>query len=113
MMDAAEARALSGGGRARSVDFELVDGLEAIPVSSKLAARFKASGGMLVLNVRPASAAERSGFQSGDIIESINGQSLPEPDKAFEFLRPADSNLIFGIVRDGARRELNVAASNK
>jgi S1-C subfamily serine protease len=50
-----------------------LEGVESVVLKPALAARFGASGGMLVVSVQPATDAFKAGLRPGDIIESIDG----------------------------------------
>jgi serine protease Do len=77
-------------------------GLSVTPLSDQLAAYFGTKDGVLVSSVEPDSAAAKAGVRAGDVITSINGQSVTDPRDVIEELREADpgSSVEFGIVRD-------------
>ncbi|MGH9930747.1 MAG: PDZ domain-containing protein [Pyrinomonadaceae bacterium] len=52
----------------------LGEGIEAIALKPRVASRFGSSGGLLVVSIRPATAAFKAGLRPGDVIESIDGQ---------------------------------------
>ncbi|HKB64944.1 MAG TPA: PDZ domain-containing protein [Pyrinomonadaceae bacterium] len=54
----------------------LGEGIEAIALKPQVATRLGASGGLLVLSVRPATDAFKAGLRPGDVIESIDGQPV-------------------------------------
>lgn len=90
--------------------WRLIDGVEAIGISSKLASRFHAEGGMLVVSVLPGSEAEAIGLQAGDVIETLDGKPLPLRDKAFDFKFEFTNNLDLnlGVVRAGQKITLKL-----
>ena len=54
----------------------LGEGIEAVALRSRPAARLGSTGGLLVLSVRPATDAFKAGLRPGDVIESIDGQPV-------------------------------------
>ncbi|HZE64253.1 MAG TPA: PDZ domain-containing protein [Pyrinomonadaceae bacterium] len=54
----------------------LVPGIEAIAIKPKVAARLGATGGLLIVYVQPNSVASAAGLRPGDVIESVNGNSI-------------------------------------
>lgn len=51
-------------------------GVETIAIKPAVAARFGATGGLLVVYAQPNSAAFAAGLRPGDVIESINGEAI-------------------------------------
>jgi len=68
--------------------------------------------GLLVISVRPGSAAARSRIQTGDIIESINGQIFSETNWTFNFSNDFDTDLSLGIFRSGEKLSFNLSRQN-
>jgi S1-C subfamily serine protease len=68
--------------------------------------------GLLVMSVRPGSAAARSRIQTGDIIESINGQIFSEANWNFNFSSDFDTDLSLGILRSGEKLSFNLSRQN-
>jgi S1-C subfamily serine protease len=68
--------------------------------------------GLLVMSVRPGSAAARSRIQSGDIIESINGQKFSEANWNFNFPADFDTDLSLDIFRSGEKLSFNLSRQN-
>lgn len=65
----------------------IAQGIETIALKPRVASRFGARGGLLVVYVQQGSAASKAGLRSGDVLESINGQelsSLSEPNTVFQ-----------------------------
>ena len=54
----------------------LGEGIEAIALKPKVATHLGATGGLLVLSVRPATDAFKAGLRPGDVIESIDGKPV-------------------------------------
>jgi len=54
----------------------LGEGIEAIALKPKVATHLGATGGLLVLSVRPATDAFKAGLRPGDVIESIDGKPI-------------------------------------
>ncbi|MBA3711248.1 MAG: PDZ domain-containing protein [Pyrinomonadaceae bacterium] len=90
---------------------QLVDGLQAVAISSRMAARFKAAKGLLVIGVRKGSAASASGLRSGDVIETINGQPFSDFVIQLNQNHAIDkhADLDLGLVREGRKISLNLS----
>jgi S1-C subfamily serine protease len=88
-------------------------GLEAVRISP---AGAKAPGahqnGLLVMSVRPGSAAAESKIQAGDIIESINGQVFSDANWNFNLPAGFDTELSLGILRAGEKFSFNLSRTN-
>jgi len=54
----------------------LGEGVETVALKPRVANRFGANGGLLVISVQPETEAFKAGLRPGDLIESINGQQL-------------------------------------
>lgn len=91
----------------------LAFGLEAVRISP---AGTKISGarqnGLLVMSVRPGSAAAGTKIQAGDIIESINGQIFSDANWNFNLPADFDTELSLGILRDGEKLSFNLSRNN-
>ncbi|MDQ3651911.1 MAG: PDZ domain-containing protein [Acidobacteriota bacterium] len=90
---------------------QLVDGLQAVAISSRMAARFNAARGLLIIGVRQGSAASASGLRSGDVIETINGQPFSDFVIRLNQNLPIDehADLALGLVREGRKISLNLS----
>jgi S1-C subfamily serine protease len=91
-------------------------GLEAVRISPAMkllgAQSPQKESGLLVMSVRPGSAAARSRIQTGDIIESINGQLFSESNWNFNFSNDFDIDLSLGILRSGEKLSFNLSRQN-
>jgi S1-C subfamily serine protease len=63
----------------------LGEGIEAIALAPQVATHLGATGGLLVLSVRPATDAFKAGLRPGDVIESIDGQPVHSGARAGMF----------------------------
>src|SRR5205085_7965463 len=86
-------------------------GVEAIRTWPQAEQSPDARAGLLVLAVRPQSAAARAGVQTGDIIETINERQITY--KWHDGPRQQETTLTFGIVRDGQRLILKLSNAPK
>jgi serine protease Do len=83
------------------------------PITPQLQRRLElpsGSGGAIVTEVVPGSAAQRSGFAQGDVILEINGRSVRTPDdvsRAFEAVQVGSSALVT-VWRQGQELGLRV-----
>jgi S1-C subfamily serine protease len=93
-------------------------GLEAVrisPATTKLLGAQQPQqqqSGLLVMSVRPGSAAARSRIQTGDIIESINGQIFSESNWNLNFTNDFETDLSLGILRSGEKLSFNLSRQN-
>jgi serine protease Do len=102
--------------RGFSFDFDLPGllsgrrlGVTVDPLTDQLAQYFGAKDGVLVTSVADGSAASRAGLKAGDVIASIDGQSVRSPEDLVGALRDAkDEEVKIGIVRD--KKETSVTA---
>lgn len=64
--------------------------------------------GVLVLDVAPESTAEAKGLQEGDVVASVNGEKVSDPDQVAKLVEEAEQagrkSTLFQIQRDGANR---------
>jgi serine protease Do len=78
-------------------------------LTDQLAQYFGAKEGVLVTAVTDGSAASRAGLKAGDVITSINGQSVRSRNDLVRGLRNAsDDEVTIGIVRD--KKESSIKA---
>ena len=76
-------------------------GVQLNPLSPQLAEYFGTpEGGALVASVTKDSAAEKAGLKAGDVITSINGDTVRSTDDLINELRDASGEVTIGIVRD-------------
>lgn len=96
---------------------QLIEGMDAIGISTKLAARFHAQGGLLVVSIAPGSPAEATGLKVGDVIETLGGVAVPPPDQSFDFQFrwswKEKPNSSLGVVRGGQKLVLKYNENSK
>ncbi|MBV9116979.1 MAG: Do family serine endopeptidase [Acetobacteraceae bacterium] len=85
-------------------------GVEAQPVSEAMskALGLKTEGGALVAAVQPNTPAAEAGVQPGDVIRTVNGQSIKDPSAlamTVAGIKPGD-DVKLGIVRDGRQESI-------
>ena len=71
------------------------------------------SGGLYVGRVRPGSAGDRAGLQTGDTITALNGQPPTDPaafERRLQTLSKLTDWLTVTVNRNGSRVDLNIAA---
>jgi len=83
------------------------------PVTSEIAdsLNLKRPAGALVANVQSGSPAARAGFKPGDVLISVDGQDVDDPN-AFDYrfaTKPLGGTAKIGVVRDGQTTTLQVA----
>ncbi len=88
-------------------------GIETIALKPRVASRFGASGGLLVVYVQQATAAAKAGLRSGDVIEAINGQQLSSADKPVRLLNSPGAKYNFNVVRNKEKLIITVVTSPK
>ena len=85
-------------------------GLQPVPVPEHLMKQWNLSQGraLMVVSVEPAGPAERSGLLLGDILVSINDQSLTDTDEVLTHLDgdSAGKDLSLALLRGGQRTEV-------
>ncbi|MBA2703022.1 MAG: PDZ domain-containing protein [Blastocatellia bacterium] len=54
----------------------VIPGIETIAIKPRVAARLGATGGLLIVYAQPNSVAFAAGLRPGDVIESVNGESI-------------------------------------
>jgi S1-C subfamily serine protease len=87
-------------------------GMQTVQVQESLRARLnlKASDGLLLVHVEPASPAEKSGLLLGDLLLTLGGEPVTDTDSVQETLRAAKigEQLEAGILRGGALNTIKV-----
>jgi S1-C subfamily serine protease len=63
---------------------------------------------VLVVSVAPESPAEASGLRTGDVIETINGQTFSRLDVRKKLSDAGATPLPVGVVREGQRLSLTL-----
>ncbi len=91
----------------------IAQGIETIALKPKVAARFGATGGLLVVYVQPATAASKAGLRPGDLIEAINGQQLVSSSASMALFNGPGTSSTFNVVRNKQKVVLTVQNSNK
>jgi serine protease Do len=88
----------------------MAQGIETIAIKSKVALRFGANGGLLVVYVQPSTPAFKAGLLPGDVIEAIDGQKLlPGSQGTLTLFSKPSANSVFEIVRNKQKMTLKVA----
>lgn len=86
-------------------------GAQPIRLSAELANQLGQDGGLQVVTVEPGGPADRAGLLQGDTVVTVDGDPLfGRLDALFATLRAleVDSTHQFGVVRDGALRDVPV-----
>ncbi|MGH9969915.1 MAG: PDZ domain-containing protein [Pyrinomonadaceae bacterium] len=89
----------------------IAEGIETIALKPRVAARFGASGGLLVVYVQPSTAAFKAGLRSGDLIEAINGQQISLAQQSVSLLNAPGASYAFKIVRNKEKLVVKVVMS--
>jgi serine protease Do len=85
----------------------LTVGIQALALTARGAARFKAQGGgILVVSVEPESPAEACGLHPGDVVETANGKAFTRA--AFQqLLRDSlEGPINLGVIRSGEKKSV-------
>ncbi|MDQ2975632.1 MAG: PDZ domain-containing protein [Acidobacteriota bacterium] len=90
----------------------MAQGIETIAIMPKVAMRFGANGGLLVVSVSPTTAAFKAGLRPGDVIEAIDGQRLSGLPPLTLFNRSGASSTL-SIVRNKRKLQLLIPASEQ
>jgi S1-C subfamily serine protease len=91
----------------------LAFGLEAVrisPTGTKISGAHQ--NGLIVMSVRPGSAAAASKIQPGDIIESIGGLIFSDANWNFNLPADFDTEISLGIRRDGEKLSFSLSRNN-
>ncbi|MEK6279632.1 MAG: PDZ domain-containing protein [Acidobacteriota bacterium] len=88
----------------------MAQGIEAIQIKPKVAMRFGATGGLLVVYVQPATEAFKAGLRPGDVIEAIDGQQLLSGSRSALLKNPGTSST-FNVVRNKQKLTVTISTS--
>ena len=83
-------------------------GIECEPIDSQLAQYFGVRQGVLVRSVVKDSAGEKAGFKAGDVLTSVGGKSLNNPEDLRRILRQPGKPVPVLLVRDHKQLTLTV-----
>ncbi len=83
-------------------------GIECEPVDAQLAQYFGVKQGVLVRSVAKDSAGEKAGFRAGDVLTSVGGRSLSNPEDLRRVLRQPGKPVPVLLVRDHKQLNLTV-----
>jgi serine protease Do len=86
-------------------------GVECEPVDSQLAQYFGVKQGVLVRSVAKDSVAERAGLKAGDVLTSVGGRSLTNPEDLRRILRQPGRPVPVSLVREHKQLTLTVTPS--
>jgi S1-C subfamily serine protease len=86
-------------------------GIETIPLRPAAAARFGASGGLLVVYVQPETAVFESGLRPGDVIEGINGQRISANLPSAKLQELTNASYTLSVVRNRQKLVFSVVPS--
>lgn len=84
-------------------------GIETIAIKPKVAARFGATGGLLVVYVQPTSEASKAGIKIGDVIEAVDGQVLTSGIVRGPLLKNPGTSSTLTIVRNKQKLQVTIA----
>ncbi|HEV2883927.1 MAG TPA: PDZ domain-containing protein [Pyrinomonadaceae bacterium] len=88
-------------------------GIETVAIKPKVATRFGANGGLLVVYVQPSTAAYKAGLRPGDVIEAIDGKQLLTGASPESLMQKAGASCYLHIVRNRQKLVLTVDNSGK
>ena len=88
----------------------MAQGIETIGIKPRVAMRYGANGGLLVVYVQPATPAFKAGLLPGDVIEAIDGQKLFPGSRSITLKTKPGAPATFQIVRNKQRMTLKVDA---
>jgi S1-C subfamily serine protease len=88
----------------------MAQGIETIRIRQKVAMRYGANDGLLVVYVQPATPAFKAGLLPGDVIEAIDGQKLFSGSRTMTLQSKSGASSLFQIVRNRQKMTLTVAA---
>lgn len=78
-------------------------GIEAVALMPPVASTFGARGGLLVIDVYPATAAFKAGLRPGDVIEKIDGHEVSSPVVVDTLKTKPQASYSFSVVRNRER----------
>jgi serine protease Do len=87
--------------------FLYANGLETITLRPRVAARLGSNGGLLVIDVQPATAAYKAGLRPGDLIETINGKAVAGTSEAIKLTTAPGDVYSFRVVRNKQKLEIS------
>ena len=66
-------------------------------------------GGLRMQSVRPDGLYQQLGLRNGDVLQTLNGQAISNPDQAFTLFRQAldEGNIQLGLLRGGQGQQFN------
>lgn len=88
-------------------------GIESIALKPKVALRFGATGGLLVVSVQPTTAAFKAGLRPGDVIEAIDGQQPLPGSVSMNLLNNPGAKSTFNVIRNKQKLVLTVQTRGK
>jgi S1-C subfamily serine protease len=91
----------------------IAQGIECIAIKPKVAMRFGATGGLLVVYVQPATEAFKAGLRPGDVIEAIDGKQLSERYTRGTLLKNVGASSTFTVVRNKQKLVFTIATTRK
>jgi S1-C subfamily serine protease len=90
----------------------MAQGIESVAIKPKVAKRFGANGGLLVVYVQPASEAFKAGLRSGDVIEAIDGHQLFSDTLRGTLVKNPGASSAFSIVRNKQKLVVTISTSH-
>jgi S1-C subfamily serine protease len=106
--------ALSASALLKSLPRSLIaQGIETIALKPQVAARFGASGGLLVIYVQPSTAAFKAGLRSGDLIEAIDGKLISATSQAGSLFASTGESHSFSVVRNREKLVVTLVSTTK
>ena len=94
-------------------DSLIAHGIETLALKPGVASRFGANGGLLIVYVRPSSAAFNAGLRAGDVIEAIDGQQISSPSEPIKLSNILGASYSFSVVRNKEKLVLTIVSSSK
>jgi S1-C subfamily serine protease len=93
--------------------FLVEQGIETIALRASAASQLGTTAGLLVVYVEPSAPAFAAGLQPGDLIQSINGQSVSPLRPPFLSASTRPTTLTFEVVRNKQKRTVTVTNTPK